>query len=84
MNGAWRLVDEDNAGERRREETEDVANLPTHRPRRRVLSAMLPQELSWHRGPDLLALDPMVVRLASLKRAANTVNTVPNDATGSI
>ena len=29
-------------------------------------------------------LDPMVVRLAPLKRAANTVNTVPNDATGSI
>ena len=29
-------------------------------------------------------VDPMVVRLAPLKRAANTVNTVPNDATGSI
>ena len=29
-------------------------------------------------------VDPMVVQLAALKRAANTVNTVPNDATGSI
>lgn len=32
----------------------------------------------------ILLIDPMVVQLAALKRAANTVNTVPNDATGSI
>ena len=33
---------------------------------------------------SLTWLDPMVVRRASLKSVANMINTVPNDATGTI
>ena len=45
-----------------------------------VGTTALPRVGGWR----VVLIDPMVVRLAPLKRAANTVNTVPNDATGSI
>ena len=40
---------------------------------------------TYPRAPKVLQfIDPMVVRWAPLKSAANTVKTVPNDATGSV